>query len=124
MIVVEEKHDKKTEWHSHEHPFHLEVPKVNQPAAWLRWLEGFGDWDACHVSGLDCSWYMRETDPEEGAKLMSCQKKGKAAGRLLGGEEKGYLQRRRSRRRYLGIPPPRSFRIPAFRGRRPKRSRE
>ena len=73
MVVIEKQHNQEPERHGYENPFRVEVPKVNQPAARLRWRECLGDWDTCDIGRVDPPRDVREANPEDGAKLMPCQ---------------------------------------------------
>ena len=58
MIVIEEEHDKEAKRHSNKHPFHLKIPEIDEPVAWLRRVESPCDRDSCQVCILDVSMNM------------------------------------------------------------------
>jgi hypothetical protein len=70
MVIVEEQHDEKAEGNRDGNPFPFEVPKINDPASRLCWVEGSGDGDSLNVRVLDGPWDMREADPKDGAELV------------------------------------------------------
>lgn len=69
MIIVEEQHDQKSKRQRHENPFHIQFPKVNQPAARLRWVEGFADRDTGHIHRFERARDVRKSHPEDGSDL-------------------------------------------------------
>jgi len=69
MVIIEEKHDQKSEWHSHKYPFHIQNPEINKPASRLCWVESSADRQCADTSRFQSSRYVNKPRPEEGAQL-------------------------------------------------------
>lgn len=49
MVIVEEYHGQESKRDCHKYPFHVKVPKINQPPPRLSWIKSSGNWQLSNI---------------------------------------------------------------------------